>query len=84
MCRSIKRLRNAETPATHEDVNRAALQFVRKISGFNKPSRANAAAFQRAVEEIAEASERLLGKLGSDVSASAGARAADDVLGDVP
>jgi sulfur-carrier protein len=64
-CRNIKRLRNMEPPATGEDVNLAALQFVRKISGFNKPSKANAAAFDRAVREIAKASERLLAQLGT-------------------
>jgi len=62
-CRSIKRLRKAEPPASREDVNRAALQFVRKISGYNKPSKANSAAFERAVQEIAEASGRLLEQL---------------------
>jgi hypothetical protein len=59
-CRSIKRLRDAEQPATADDVNRAALQFVRKISGFHKPSKVNSEAFERAVKEISEASERLL------------------------
>jgi hypothetical protein len=63
-CRSIKRLRNMEPAATSQDVNSAALQFVRKISGYHKPSKANAAAFEQAVQEIAEASERLLARLG--------------------
>jgi hypothetical protein len=60
MCRSIKVLRRPEAPATREELHAAALQFVRKISGYPKPSRANQEAFDRAVREIAEASGRLL------------------------
>ncbi len=60
MCRSIKVLRKPEGPATGEEVEAAALQFVRKISGFRKPSKANQEAFDRAVREISEASGRLL------------------------
>jgi hypothetical protein len=60
MCRSIKVLRNPAQPATPEEVSAAALQFVRKISGFHKPSRANQEAFNTAVREVAAASERLL------------------------
>ncbi len=60
MCRSIKVLRKPGEPATAEEVHGAALQFVRKISGFHKPSKANEAAFERAVREISEASDRLL------------------------
>ena len=60
MCRSIKTLRNADMPATDEDVQAAALQFVRKVSGYRKPSLANAQVFQAAVDEIALASHRLL------------------------
>jgi hypothetical protein len=60
MCRSIKVLRNAEQRATVEEVSAAALQFVRKISGFHKPSRANREAFERAVQEITESSYQLL------------------------
>jgi hypothetical protein len=60
MCRSIKVLRNPVEPATPDEVSAAALQFVRKISGFRTPSRANEAAFTRAVVEIAESSQRLL------------------------
>lgn len=60
MCRSIKTLRDLEPPATSEDVEAAALQFVRKVSGFRKPSRANQEAFDRAVAEIAASAERLL------------------------
>jgi hypothetical protein len=63
MCRSIHTLYNFEPEATHEEVRAAALQYVRKISGFSKPSRANAAAFERAVDEVAAASARLLGEL---------------------
>ena len=65
MCRSIKVLRRPEQPATSEEATAAALQFVRKISGFQRPSRANEAAFDAAVEEIAAASERLLASLTS-------------------
>ena len=60
MCRSIKVLRRPEEPATPEEVSQAALQFVRKISGFNEPSKVNQDAFDKAVREIAEASQRLL------------------------
>ena len=63
MCRSIKTLRRADTPATDEEVHAAALQFVRKISGYRKPSRANEAAFDRAVDEIALTSRALLESL---------------------
>lgn len=63
MCRSIKTLRNAEVPATDEEIRAAALQYVRKISGYRKPSRVNAEAFERAVEEVAEATKLLLGEL---------------------
>ena len=60
MCRSIKVLRRPEAPVTPDELHAAALQFVRKISGYPKPSRANQEAFDRAVQEIAEASGRLL------------------------
>jgi hypothetical protein len=63
MCRSIHTLYNFEPPATEEEVRAAALQYVRKISGFTKPSRANADAFERAVDDVAAASSRLLGEL---------------------
>jgi hypothetical protein len=63
MCRNIRTLYNFEPPATEEEVRSAALQYVRKISGFNKPSQANAVAFERAVEAVAEASAELLGEL---------------------
>jgi hypothetical protein len=60
MCRSIKVLRRPEEPATADEVSQAALQFVRKISGYNKPSKVNQEAFDKAVREIADASQRLL------------------------
>jgi len=60
MCRNIKTLHNFEPPATEDEVRAAALQYVRKISGSTKPSKANEAAFARAVDEVAAASERLL------------------------
>ena len=63
MCRNIHTLYNFEPPATKEEVRDASLQYVRKISGFTKPSKANEAAFDRAVDEIAAASKRLLSEL---------------------
>ena len=63
MCRNIRTLHNFEPPATEDEVRAAALQYVRKISGSAKPSQANEAAFERAVEVIAEASRDLLGQL---------------------
>jgi hypothetical protein len=63
MCRNIRNLYNFEPPATNEEVRDAALQYVRKISGFNKPSQANREAFERAVDAVTEASERLLDEL---------------------
>jgi hypothetical protein len=63
MCRNIRNLYNFEPPATHEEVHDAALQYVRKISGFNKPSQANAEAFERAVAAVTEASVRLMDEL---------------------
>ncbi len=63
MCRNIKTLFNFEPPATHEEVHDASLQFVRKLCGFTKPSRANEEAFDRAVEEVSAAAEKLLAAL---------------------
>jgi hypothetical protein len=60
MCRNIRPLHNFEPPATDEEVRDAALQFVRKVSGFTKPSQANAAVFERAVDEVTEATLRML------------------------
>ena len=63
MCRNIKTLFNFEPPATKAEIRDASLQFVRKLSGFTNPSKANEAAFQRAVEEIAASAEVLIGSL---------------------
>jgi hypothetical protein len=63
MCRNIKTFFNFEPPATNEEIRGAALQFVRKVSGFNKPSKANEAAFFAAVDEVAAASRNLLNAL---------------------
>ena len=63
MCRSIKQLRNAEIPATEEEVRAAALQFVRKVSGYRKPSKVNQEAFDQAVEEVTQVTQKLLGNL---------------------
>ena len=64
MCRSIKQLRNSEIPATEEEIRAAALQFVRKVSGYRKPSKVNEDAFEKAVDEVAEATQKLLVQLG--------------------
>ena len=63
MCRSIHTLHNFEPPATEEEVRAAALQYVRKVSGYNKPSKANEAVFERAVDEIAHLTRHLLDDL---------------------
>lgn len=63
MCRNIRTLYNFDPPATDDEVRAAALQYVRKISGFTKPSQVNAVAFERAIDEIAEVSARLLASL---------------------
>ena len=63
MCRNIRTLHNFSPPATQDEVRSAALQYVRKISGTTRPSRANAEAFERAVDAVTEASERLLNEL---------------------
>ena len=63
MCRNIHTLYNYEPPATNEEIHDASLQYVRKVSGFTKPSQANEAAFARAVDEIAAATTRLLEQL---------------------
>ena len=63
MCRNIKTLFNFEPPATHAEIHASALQFVRKLSGFNKPSQANEEAFNRAVSEVSDAARRLLTSL---------------------
>jgi hypothetical protein len=63
MCRNIKTLYNFSPPATDDEIRASALQFVRKIAGFTHPSKANEAAFDRAVEQVARAAEDLLGSL---------------------
>ncbi|HLQ66919.1 MAG TPA: DUF2277 domain-containing protein [Candidatus Limnocylindrales bacterium] len=63
MCRNIKTLFNFDPPATDEEVRAASLQFVRKLSGFTKPSKANEAAFQRAIDEVAAVARKLLDSL---------------------
>ncbi len=68
MCRNIRTLFNFEPPATEEEIRAASLQFVRKISGFNTPSKANEDAFYAAVDDIARTSGRLLGSLQSSVA----------------
>jgi hypothetical protein len=60
MCRNIKTLFNFEPPATEDEIRASALQFVRKLSGFNKPSRENTAAFERAVDEVSDVARKLL------------------------
>jgi len=63
MCRNIKTLHNFAPPATEEEIRASALQFVRKLSGFAAPSKANAAAFEQAVDEVTDAARRLLASL---------------------
>lgn len=63
MCRNIKTLFNFEPPATDEEIEAASLQFVRKLSGFNKPSKANEAAFSTAIEQVAKAARTLIDSL---------------------
>ena len=85
MCRSIKTLHNCEPPATHEEIHASALQFVRKLSGFTRPSKANEPAFTRAVDQVSQAAHELLHSLVSNApprdreteAAKARARAAD-------
>jgi hypothetical protein len=69
MCRNIRILFNFDPPVTTEEIHAASLQFVRKISGFNKPSKANEAAFFAAIEEVAAASARLLASLETNAPA---------------
>jgi hypothetical protein len=85
MCRNIKTLFNFDPPATDEEIRAASLQFVRKLSGFNKPSRANEAAFDQAIDEVAAVARRLIDSLVTTaeprdrevVAAQAKARAAE-------
>jgi hypothetical protein len=69
MCRSIKTLRHADQPATDEEIRAAALQFVRKVSGFRQPSQRHAIAFERAVDEIEQSCQRLLGEIAQNFAA---------------
>lgn len=69
MCRNIKTLFNFDPPATEDEIHASSLQFVRKLSGFNKPSQANADAFNLAVEEVADAARRLLFSLNTQAPA---------------
>ena len=69
MCRNIRTLFNFEPPASEDEIRASALQFVRKLSGFNAPSRANAPAFERAVDEVTEAARRLLDSLATNAPA---------------
>jgi hypothetical protein len=69
MCRNIKTLFNFEPPATEDEIHASALQFVRKLSGFNKPSLTNEAAFERAVAEVSEAARKLLSSLQTNAPA---------------
>jgi hypothetical protein len=85
MCRNIKTLHNFAPPATHDEIRASALQFVRKLSGFNRPSKANEPAFDRAVEQVTQAAHELLAALVTNApprdreveAAKARARAAD-------
>ena len=85
MCRNIKTLHNFKPPATDEEIRASALQFVRKLSGFNAPSKANEAAFDRAIDEVADVARRLIDSLTTtatpknreEVAAQARARAAE-------
>ena len=85
MCRNIKTLFNFDPPATDEEIRAASLQFVRKLTGFNAPSKANAAAFERAIDEVAATARRLVDSLSTtatprnreEVAAAAKARAAE-------
>ena len=85
MCRNIKTLFNFDPPATDEEIRAASLQFVRKLSGFNAPSRANTPAFERAIDEVSATARRLIDSLSTtaaprnreEVAAAAKARAAE-------
>jgi hypothetical protein len=69
MCRNIKTLFNFDPPATDEEIRAASLQFVRKLSGFNTPSKANTAAFERAIDEVSEVARRLIDSLTTEAPA---------------
>ena len=77
MCRSIKQLRKSDAPATDEEIRAAALQFVRKVSGYRAPSKTNQAAFDHAVDEVSRATSQLLAALpNAKPPAAAGAKSA--------
>lgn len=67
MCRSIKPLRLPDRPATEQEIQEAALQYVRKVSGYRKPSKANEEAFNKAIQEIAESTRKMLGTLNKHI-----------------
>jgi hypothetical protein len=69
MCRNIRTLFNFEPPASEEEIRAAAVQFVRKLSGFNRPSKANEAAFDRAIDDVADVARRLIDSLSTDAPA---------------
>ena len=71
MCRSIKPLRSMDHPVTEQEIQEAALQYVRKVSGYRKPSKANEEAFNQAIDEIAKATEKMLENLNLKVSQAA-------------
>jgi hypothetical protein len=75
MCRSIKTLRHADVVATDDEIRAAARQFVRKVSGFSKPSSRHEAAFEEAIDEIAQASERLLATIAGNLAGASHAHA---------
>lgn len=74
MCRSIKQLRNSEIPATEEEIRAAALQFVRKVSGYRKPSKVNQAVFDQAVEDVTQVTQKLLDHLSAHSAQAAESR----------
>jgi hypothetical protein len=68
MCRSIKPLRNMDHPVTEQEIQEAALQYIRKVSGYRKPSKVNEEAFNKAIEEVAETTRKMLGELKAKVA----------------
>ncbi|MCZ2122519.1 MAG: DUF2277 domain-containing protein [Anaerolineales bacterium] len=70
MCRSIKPLRNMDHPVTEQEIQEAALQYIRKVSGYRKPSKVNEEAFNKAIEEVAESTKKMLAMLNLKVSQS--------------
>jgi hypothetical protein len=70
MCRSIKPLRNMDHPVTEQEIQEAALQYIRKVSGYRKPSKANEEAFNKAIEEVAESTRKMLENLQHNIKIS--------------